>query len=88
MSIGKRLLEQRKLAGYSSQEQLGDALGVSFTTIARWEKDQSPIPSDKLVGMNALGLDAVYILTGKTGDVAGFVFCDSAISLFFLERSF
>ena len=72
MSIGKRLLEQRKLAGYSSQEQLGDALGVSFTTIARWEKDQSPIPSDKLVGMGALGLDAVYILTGKTGDVAGF----------------
>ena len=72
MSIGKRLLEQRKLAGYSSQEQLGDALGVSFTTIARWEKDQSPIPSDKLIGMNALGLDAVYILTGKTGDVAGF----------------
>ena len=36
MSIGKRLLEQRKLAGYSSQEHLGDALGVSFTTIARW----------------------------------------------------
>ena len=72
MSIGKRLLEQRKLAGYSSQEQLGDALGVSFTTIARWEKDQSPIPSDKLVGMGVLGLDAVYILTGKTGDVAGF----------------
>ena len=60
------------MAGYSSQEQLGDALGVSFTTIARWEKDQSPIPSDKLVGMGNLGLDAVYILTGKTGDVAGF----------------
>lgn len=72
MSIGKRLLEQRKLAGYNSQEQLGAALGVSFTTIARWEKDQSPIPSDKLVGMGDLGLDAVYILTGKTGDVAGF----------------
>ena len=70
MSIGKRLLEQRKLAGYSSQEQLGDALGVSFTTIARWEKDQSPIPSDKLVGMNALGLDAVYILTGKNNEIA------------------
>lgn len=66
MSIGKRLLEQRKKTGFSSQETLGNALDVSLTTIARWEKDQSPIPSDKLLAMGELGLDVIYILTGKS----------------------
>ena len=65
MSIGKRLSEQRRAAGYSKQEMLGDKLGVSFTTISRWEQDQNPIPSDKLVMMGEIGLDVTYILTGK-----------------------
>ena len=73
MSIGKRLAEQRKLAGYNKQKELAADLGVNLTTISRWEQEQAPIPSDKLSRMNELGLDAVYILTGqKTATVAGF----------------
>lgn len=65
MNIGKRLSEQRKEAGFTRQEALGNALGVSFNTISRWEKEDTPIPSDKLLAMGELGLDVVYILTGK-----------------------
>lgn len=65
MNIGKRLSEQRKEAGFTRQEALGNALGVSFNTISRWEKEETPIPSDKLLAMGELGLDVVYIITGK-----------------------
>lgn len=65
MNIGKRLSEQRKEAGFTRQEALGNALGVSFNTISRWEKEETPIPSDKLLAMGELGLDVIYILTGK-----------------------
>lgn len=60
MNIGKRLSEERRKAGFSRQEQLGKKIDVSFTTISRREKEESPIPSDKLLLMANLGLDINY----------------------------
>ena len=65
MSIGKRLEEERKSKGYKSQNALADALGISYPTISRWENDTTTIPSDKCALMSELGLDILYILTGK-----------------------
>lgn len=65
MSIGRRLEEERKSKGYRSQNAFADALGISYPTISRWENDTTTIPSDKCALMNELGLDILYILTGK-----------------------
>ena len=65
MSIGKRLEEERKSKGYRSQNAFADVLGISYPTISRWENDTTTIPSDKCALMNELGLDILYILTGK-----------------------
>lgn len=65
MSFGQRLAEERKKAGFASQEAFGDKLSVSFTTVSRWEKDQTPMPSDKLMIAGELGVNIVYVLTGE-----------------------
>lgn len=72
MSIGKRLSEERRKAGFTRQNQLGNEIDVSFTTISRWEKEESPIPSDKLLLMADLGLDINYILQGRAANVSSF----------------
>lgn len=64
MTIGKRLLNERKRIGYARQGDFGKALGVSFNTISRWENEENPIPSDKLIAMQKLGIDIAFILTG------------------------
>ncbi len=64
MTFGKRLAEERKKQKIT-QEQLGEKLGVALQTVSRWEKDQSPMPSDKISLLIDLDFDTHYIFTGE-----------------------
>lgn len=63
LNVCSRLKEMRELTGMS-QSEVAAALGVTSKTVWRWEKE-IPIPSDKLSALDALGIDAVYVLTGE-----------------------
>lgn len=52
------------------QMQVSSLLGVTTKTVSRWLKE-IPIPSDKLGRMSELGVDVVYVLTGKRQGTAG-----------------
>ena len=49
--IAKRIREARKAAGYT-QVQLGEKLGyegrIGEVTVSRWERNERPVPLDKL----------------------------------------
>ena len=53
---GKRLREQRR-ALRLSQEALAHKLGVTSTTVARWERGESPVPPMALKAMESLQWD-------------------------------
>lgn len=58
-----RLKEERERLGVA-QKQLIEKTKVSKQTVIRWESGGT-IPSDKLDVMESMGLDILYIITGK-----------------------
>jgi len=61
---GRRLQEERKSLGYSSQEALGIAVAQSKRTITNWESGNSFPDVRDLVMLLSLGFDVGYIITG------------------------
>ena len=62
--VGKRIREQRLMSGMS-QENLGDALGVSFQQIQKYEKGTNRITASRLVQMsNALEKPVWFFFEG------------------------
>lgn len=55
-------LERRRL-GFSAAEVV-NRIGGSRATYTRWESG-SPIPSNKLLELNKLGFDVLYVVTGQ-----------------------
>lgn len=66
--IGKRIKEQRKLAGYT-QEQLGELLGVSTGYISQVERGITKISLDLLAAVSvALHCDMGLLVAGSATD--------------------
>lgn len=64
MTVGKRLLEERRRLGLS-QEALGAAGGVAKGAQINYEKDARAPDTDYLQGVAAAGVDICYVITGQ-----------------------
>lgn len=62
--IGERLKDERTRLGLS-QVAFSDACGVNRGTLATWEKGEQSPTAAVLSAMAGLGLDVLYVLTGK-----------------------
>ncbi len=69
-SIGQKIYELRKKAGYS-QEELGERIGVSRQSVSKWELSEA-IPSASNIGAlsNLFSVTTDYFLTTKEEDFA------------------
>jgi transcriptional regulator with XRE-family HTH domain len=67
--VGRRLREARLLAGLN-QEQLGDALGVSFQAVQKYESGANRLSASRLLlAAKALGRPTSYFFHDVQGDV-------------------
>lgn len=65
MTLGERLYEMRRKKGLS-QEQAGEALGVTRQTVSKWETDQSTPDFDKIMPICELyGISPDELVTGS-----------------------
>ncbi len=64
MSIGTRLKEARKRLKLK-QEDFAERCGVVLKTQSRFERDEFTPSGEYLLALDALGIDASYILTGR-----------------------
>ncbi|HID6041775.1 TPA: helix-turn-helix domain-containing protein [Klebsiella pneumoniae] len=64
MSLGARLKEERKRLGYN-QSDFAELVGSSYKSQLRWEKDESSPSADALNIWASIGLDVLYVVTGK-----------------------
>ena len=70
MSIAARIKEERERLGFS-QSQFGAFVEVSKKTQIRWEQEDGAFPDiAQLAVWGGLGLDMVYVLTGKRSNEA------------------
>lgn len=70
MSIAARIKEERERLGFS-QSQFGAFVEVSKKTQIRWEQEDGAFPDvAQLAVWGDLGLDMVYVLTGKRSNEA------------------
>ncbi len=60
-SLGTRIRDARKAAGYS-QEALAERLDVTWKTVNRWERDKSAIRYGHLVQIGILCVVAIEVL--------------------------
>jgi transcriptional regulator with XRE-family HTH domain len=63
-ALGRRLQEERKTRGYSSQESLVLDIGRSKRTITSWESGTSFPDAEDLLKLAGIGFDISYILFG------------------------
>ncbi len=69
MTIGKRLLEYRRLNNLS-QEEMAEKLEVTRQTISKWETDQSSPDFDKIAPLCELfNISADELITGKKPEI-------------------
>lgn len=61
--IGKRLKEERERLGYK-QPEFADFAGAKARTLIDWEKGVSSPTAVQLSALIAIGVDAMYVLTG------------------------
>lgn len=67
--VGNNLREQRVKAGWS-QEALGDAVGVSFQQVQKYERGANRVSASKLVECaNALQVDLSALFIGVAGQI-------------------
>ncbi len=65
MNVAERIQSLRKAKGMS-QEQLGEALGVSRQAVSKWESGQSTPDIDNIIQMSRVfGVTTDYLLTGN-----------------------
>lgn len=64
MSIGERIKAARKQLKLN-QTEFGERCGVVLKTQSRFERDEFMPGSDYLLALDAMGIDAGYILTGR-----------------------
>ena len=65
MTIGERIANLRKDAGYS-QEYVAESLGVSRQAVSKWEKDLSSPDTENLIKLSELLNTSVqFLATGK-----------------------
>tara|TARA_R110000868_G_scaffold9204_3_gene46430 strand:+ start:26137 stop:26559 length:423 start_codon:yes stop_codon:yes gene_type:complete len=70
LSIPARVKEERERLGYS-QTQFGAFVEVSKKTQIRWEQEGGAYPdAGQLSAWGELGLDMLYVLTGKRSNAA------------------
>lgn len=66
-TIGKRIVEMRKLR-YMTQQELADGTGLSLATIKNLENSRSEPRSDTMMRLaEALNVTADFLATGNTG---------------------
>lgn len=70
VSIGERLREERDRLGYT-QAGFADALGVSRNSQVNYESGAREPDASYLAGLQRLGADVMYVLTGQRPLVAG-----------------
>jgi len=73
LHVGKAIRTRRKLRGVS-QEQLGDALGLTFQQVQKYERGANRVSASKLFDIaNALDVDIAYFFQGLAieGDTLG-----------------
>ena len=61
---GSRLKEERSRLGLT-QPQVAERCGIGKTTVINWEKDASSPSAPQLSALSGLGIDVMYVLTGK-----------------------
>lgn len=67
--IGERIKEERERLGLT-QPVFAEAAGAKKRTLIDWEKGVSSPTAVQLSALAALGVDAMYILTGQRSDAA------------------
>jgi len=68
VALGERLRKERLRVGMD-QRSMAEALGISRNSQQAYEAGRTPPPSDYLIAAHAKGVDIVFVLTGKHGDV-------------------
>ena len=68
-SISDRLTESRKALGLS-QQALADHVGISARSQRNYESGERSPDADYLAALIGLGMDVIYILTGRPADGA------------------
>jgi transcriptional regulator with XRE-family HTH domain len=64
----------RKVRGKMTREAFSELLGVSSSTVVRYESNERAPDAEFLLRLNVLyGLDPLYVLTGKTANLGGLV---------------
>jgi len=62
----------RKVRGKMSREAFSELVGVSGSTVVRYEANERAPDADFLLRLNVLyGLDPLYVLTGKHANLGG-----------------
>jgi len=81
--VGSRVRMQRMLAGIS-QEKLGEALGLTFQQVQKYEKGTNRISASRLQQIaKMLGVPVAFFFEGApTGDVAAGGFADAAATTY------
>ena len=69
--IGARLKEERERLGLT-QPVFADVAGAKKRTLIDWEQDVSSPTAVQLAALVALGIDALYVLTGSRADLDAF----------------
>jgi transcriptional regulator with XRE-family HTH domain len=65
--VGKRLRQRRTMLGLS-QEALGDAVGITFQQVQKYEKGTNRISASRLYGFaRILGVRVLYFFEGMEG---------------------
>lgn len=60
--MAKRLRSARVVAGYSTQKQAADALGIGLDRYEKWESGRTPVPAQYTQSICDLyGIDANYL---------------------------
>jgi transcriptional regulator with XRE-family HTH domain len=63
-TIGDRLKEVRKGLNMKNQSQLAEKLGITQTTLSKYEKGTSDIPDDVKLKIGGFGINLHWLLTG------------------------
>ncbi len=83
--VGSRVRMRRVLIGMS-QEKLGEALGLTFQQVQKYEKGTNRIGASRLQQIsNILGVAVSFFFDGAPGEVAPGGFSDSASSSYVVD---
>lgn len=67
--IGERLKQERERLGLTLPE-FAEAAGAKKNTVIDWQKDVSSPPASKLAALAGIGVDVLYVVTGRREQAA------------------